>query len=43
MGNVNKASQSKLVLCVCVCVCVCVHGQGCEWDGKRPTTDWVGS
>ena len=24
MGNVNKASQSKLVLCVCVYVCVYV-------------------
>lgn len=36
MGNVNKASQSKLVLCEYVHV----HGQGCEWAGKRPC--WLG-
>ena len=35
--------STRLLRVNLVCVCVCMLGQGCEWDGKRPTTDWVGS
>ena len=40
MGNVNKASQNKLVLCVCVCLCMCAWAG--LWMGWKKIHHWLG-